>query len=601
MGNIKQLTTEVINQIAAGEVVERPSSVAKELIENSIDAGATEIIVELQAGGTELIRVTDNGSGMSKEDAEISIKPHTTSKLQNIDDLQSLETMGFRGEALASISSVANFELITKRAKDNIGTRILIEEEGGAVEEIVAPNGTQVTVAHLFYNVPARKKFLKKMETEYLHILDLFLGFAVLHHKISFTLIHNDHQVFQLAATREWVDRVKEVLGLNVAKDLLPLNVDGTISIDGFIGTPILARANKKQQYLYINGRLVYDYAISKAVSQAFGPSLTDKSYPLFVLNITIPKEKVDINVHPRKTEVRFSEQSEVYRLVTSSVRNLLNQNGILNSAAIVGDKSAYTQADGSGFLFKPNASHGRDTSSYLKQVPLHSGNRFGESTFKSVAQALKFTESIARQQTINADHELLDDWKLIGQIHNSYLVVETQMGFLVIDQHAAAERLNYERLKSEMAQHKGMAQPLLMPLTIELSISQLEVLKQAQSSLENLGFSFEFFGGQTVALQAVPQLLIRANIDETFKGIITDLENESEHLDSMEEAQEVALKYTACRGAIMFADRLTQEEQMQLLTDIKTLPEEKHTCAHGRPFMKEFKKVELEKLFDRR
>lgn len=599
MGIIRQLSTDVINKIAAGEVVERPSSVAKELIENSIDAGATEIIIELQAGGTELIRITDNGSGMSREDAEISIKPHTTSKLINIEDLQTLDSMGFRGEALASISSVSNFEIITKRLVDNIGTHILIEEEGGVIEEIAAPNGTQVTVAHLFYNVPARKKFLKKLETEYLHILDLFLGFAVLYHKISWTLIHNDHQVYQLSSTNNWIDRVKEVLGLNVSKDLLSLKVDGTISIDGFIGAPILARANKKQQFLYINGRLVYDFAISKAVSQAFGATLTDKSYPLFILNISIPKEKVDINVHPRKTEVRFSEQSEVYRLVSSSVRNLLQQNGLLNAAVISNDRADYVPADNHGFLFKPS-SQSRDTSSYLKQVPLQS-NSLGDSTFKSVAQALKFTESIAHHGSMKASHELLDDWKLVGQIHKSYLIVETQMGFLVIDQHAAAERLNYERLKLEMDQHKGMAQPLLMPLTLELSMSQLEVLKQAQNSLENLGFAFEFFGGQTIALQAVPQTLIRADIDETFKGIISDLENESQHLHSMEEAQEVALKYTACRGAIMFADRLTQEEQMQLLTDIKALPDEKHTCAHGRPFMKEFKKFDLEKLFDRR
>lgn len=594
MNKILKLSQDVINQIAAGEVVERPSSVVKELVENAIDAGATEISIELIEGGAERIKITDNGSGMSAEDACEALKPHTTSKLHSIDDLLSLRSLGFRGEALASISSVSKFTLETMLPQAIAGFKISIDESGSKESTVSGRPGTMITVDNLFYNVPARRKFLKKVETEYLHILDLISGLAVHHFQIAWRVIHNNHTALQLPAVSSQLERIKQVLGLNVTKDLLPIKEVGEISIRGFLGAPLLAKQSKSQQFFYVNGRRVIDAAASRAVTQAFGHLLSDKSHPVFILNLDIPPALVDINVHPRKTEVRFQNPNEVFMLIGNAVRNCLTQHNLLNGASIEPVKepsvhySGYAPVDRLGLVFKPSQSLPRVQASPAQSVG-------------AILQTLKFAEKISRAGTINLTQEILDDWKLIGQIHRSYLIVETKNGFMVLDQHAAAERLNYESLKSQLAGNNHLSQPLLAPLTIELSLPEAELVRQFAASFNSIGFEFEFYGDQTMALTAVPNLVAKTDLKMAIHGIIADLLEEKDHFHNFEEQQEIAMKYTACRGAIMFQDSLTPEEQLQLLADIKNLSPEKYTCAHGRPILKEFKKEDLEKLFHRR
>jgi len=597
---IHKLHDELINKIAAGEVVERPSSVIKELIENSIDAHATSIIIELKNGGIDLIRIEDNGDGMSKEDALLSLERHTTSKLSSFEDFNSLSTMGFRGEALSSIASVSRFTLETVEQESGHATKIQIQNGENHVSETSRAVGTKISVGDLFYNVPARKKFLKTAATEYNSCLDVIYAHCLIQPSITWKVLHNDLVILNAPKVTRQIERIEQVLGEELSSQFFEISIEGGISIKGFIGSPKTFRASKKHQFTYVNSRPVQDYMISKAVSDAYVSVAQEKYYPAYVLNIVLPQNQVDINVHPRKTEVKFLESNEIFKLIRSSVKNILVQQNVLTSADLIHSfaRKSYEPVGGSGFIFKPHNNVNVSGSSFIHssiQTPTHETSKAALQFNEAVSSHVMYEQPFSEQST------QIGEWKLIGQVHKSYLIVESQNGFYVVDQHAAAERLNYERYTKEYNDTHKKQQRLLVPITIELDHRQVTILDATSNILQEIGFDIESFGNMTIVVHAVPQDLVKADIVTLVKGMIDDFDREHvDHLHDLEDKQHIVIKYAACRGAIMFNDQLSKEEQLQLLKDIQELPGDKHTCCHGRPFMKEFSNNELEKLFHR-
>jgi len=595
--SIKKLNQDLINKIAAGEVVERPFSVIKELIENSIDAQATSIILEIRNGGIDYISLQDNGSGMSKEDAILSVERHATSKISSVEDLFKIYTMGFRGEALAAISSVSEFTLQTKQQGELSGIQIKTKNADLEVTDCACLDGTKVIVENLFYNVPARKKFLKSSANEYAHILELITNFALIYPQISFKLIHNKKEVVNFSTTDNWQDRIKQVLG-EIEKQLLPIERKGTISINGFVGKPQVARNNRKSQYLFINNRIINDFLISKAVKEAFGTLIPRELYPAYVLKIDLPPELVDVNVHPQKAEVRFQAPNEIYLAVLAAVKNVLLKNDLTPSLDLISDKTVkenYESADDKGFIFKPKMVESNYNIKSYSQPSLSNI----KSPVSQNQDALNFTRELLSNPDIKPTQ--VGNWRLLGQVHNSYLLVEAPNALLIIDQHAAAERIKYEKFKAEYDSSNIRIQKLLMPQTIELSAGEVAVLENALEYLIKLGFDIEVFGTNTFIVQGLPEDLVGLDILQTVMGIINDLQsNDFMQLKSVEDKKDLVIKYAACRSAVKFHDQLQLQEQIRLLKDIQAIYNTLNTCPHGRPFLVELSLEQLAKNFKR-
>jgi DNA mismatch repair protein MutL len=593
MNKIKHLDQDLINKIAAGEVVERPASVVKELVENSIDARADQISIDLEKGGTDLIVIADNGSGMSKEDAELAIERHATSKIGKLEDLFNIQTMGFRGEALASISSVSQFTLETKIQEGIEGTKLEVKDGKLEINSCGCPVGTKITIKNLFYNVPARKKFLKTPLTEYNHILEQITAFGLIHPEISFKLTHNKTLVLNLPKVTEWLDRVKQILGQDLAKDLIEIKQPGTIEISGFVGKPQIARQNKKSQFVFVNNRYVSDYLIAKAVKEAYGSLIPRELNPVFVLSLKVPPKLVDVNVHPRKAEVKFSNSSEVYVAVMQAVQQFLAKNMTVAQYQVENElpgKRYTLKSQAESTTYKPSVSY----QPHFQNIKPQAG---------TISSALEFSKQILKDDFVEqADKEQIGDWKLLGQIHQAYLLVEAPSAILIIDQHAAAERLLYERFKAEYAKAGIKSQKLLLPLNLELSHREVEILNQSIEFLKNLGFDIEIFGGNTFKVNAVPQELDKLDIKETILGLINDLEEEDfMSAKSVEDKKDLVIKYASCRAAVKFQDKLELEEQIRLLKDVRATMDVINTCPHGRPFIMELTMDQLAKNFKRK
>ncbi len=589
---IKKLDQDLINKIAAGEVVERPASVVKELMENSIDAGAEQINLEIKNGGIDLIMLQDNGSGMSKEDAKLAIERHATSKIFSLEDLFNIRTLGFRGEALASISAVSQFTLETKTKDSAEGTKLSIVNGKLSIVSYGCPEGTKITIKDLFYNVPARKKFLKSATTEYNHILELLTQFALINPQISFKLTHNNKLILNLPKTDKWLTRLKQVLGTDIANYLIPVAAKGTVAISGFIGKPQIARNNRKAQFIFINKRIVSDFLITKAVKEGYSTLIPKELYPTFVLNIELPPDLVDVNVHPRKAEVKFKNTQEIYLSVLQAVQKSLTNN--IDQEIILGDQRAVKK-----FTLKTEPSF----RSYQPKISYQSSFKSIKPEASKINQALKFSKEILQADFIEQkNQEKVGDWRLLGQIHNAYLLVEAPQGILIIDQHAAAERILYEKFKKQFGSQKIKSQKLLLPLTLELSAKEVEILNQSLEFLSNLGFDIEIFGNNSFIVNAVPQDLDKLDIKTTILGIISDLEdNDFNQTKSIDEKKDLVIKYAACRTAIKFNDKITSQEQIKLLEDILTIMDKINTCPHGRPFIMELTLDQLAKNFKRK
>lgn len=589
MSKIQLLDQDLINKIAAGEVVERPASVVKELIENSLDAGASEVTIELEEGGIHVIRVSDNGHGMSAEDAEKSIEKHATSKIRKVEDLHALTTMGFRGEALAAISSVSDFLIRTREAGATGATEVKVENGQVVVSQGAGKTGTVIEVKGLFHSVPARKKFLKASSTEYRHVVDVVTAQAMLTPQVSWKLIHNGKTTLDFQSVKDWKDRVVQMLGKELGSNLIEINHQrATLKLTGFISHPSLSQANKKDQYLFVNGRPIRDHVLAKAIKDGYGTHLNAMQHPAFVVQIGIAPDLVDVNVHPRKSEVKFADTSGVYRELVVAVRSALE-----NTSEVAFQSVAEIPKTS---MSKPKMSYNLKTSSLSKSsaAPIVSTSSMFSGKPSISQKAFRNTLAEIPEQSISDSEEGV---KLLGQIHDSYLVIETETGLMLLDQHAIAEKILYEELLTHLGEQK--IQQLLVPVVIDLSAKQVSFVQEHHALLESLGVEGEFFGGNSFRLSGLPQELAVKDIKAFFMQLLDDLEHEGlGKATSLDDRKKRAAKYMACRGAVKFGDKLTKDEQLKLVRDMKEM--QIMTCIHGRAAVFELSKEELNKKFHR-
>ena len=499
-------------------------------------------------------------------------------------------TMGFRGEALATISSVSNCIIETKNNNDQIGTKIEFNFPEKIITEVNRSQGTTIYVNNIFYNVPARKKFLKSPETEFSSCLEVITKYLVKYPERHWKLTHNDRIIFEYLP-EDRLQRLSNVLTVP-SEDFLNFTLDSNIKINGYVAKPKYSRSTKKFQFIFVNDRPINDYILSSVIKEELDLA-GNQGYPLFYLDIFIDPKLVDINVHPRKSEIKFSNIHEIISHIKGAIRSAITSQKLHLISEIPTSKTSFSSIDNHGLVFRPNQE-------YKSFTP--SKESFNQS-LDNQAQILNFASKIAQGKSQQENIVTNDSrWRLIGQIHNSYIIIETQAGFLVIDQHAAAERLNYEKLHLEKKSHTPAKQFLLIPTSLVISHRELSLIEEALPFLESIGFEITVIGSKEISINAVPQSVSRVPVIDLFKGILDDFDNEKlDHVHSLEDRADRVIKYAACRGAIMFNDQLSTEEQLILLENIQKLPEDKLTCCHGRPFMKEFLKSDLEKLFHRR
>lgn len=639
MGNIRLLSEATINKIAAGEIIERPASVVKELIENSLDAGATKIEVEVRAGGRQLIRVTDNGSGMDRDDAVMALERHSTSKISEAEDLENLTTLGFRGEALASIAAVSVFKLVTVPRDGGIGT--LLEAKAGiikSVQETGAAVGTTITVRDLFFNVPARLKYVKSIPTEASYIANLIGRLAMSRPDVSFRLLHGDFEVLFTHGNGNMSEVLSAVLGKDVARDLLAIDYQAeNLRVSGFIGKPEHARSNRHYQYFFVNGRTVRSPLVGSALEKAYKTLLPIARFPLAVIFLELPGTEVDVNVHPTKAEVKFSREDAIFSAVHRAVSNALRQNELIPSWKSKEEGASGTGLPGqiptrtqTGLGFGPQSKlqfahpeKGGDVG-YIVAESVEVGESSKGAVADVTANYYPVTASVTATAAIEADDandisngvsssytgsrsasdsstgRTEDQAKvhcLQGDLDRTYIFATDGDGLILIDQHAAHERILYERLMHNL--NSSNSQMLVIPETLELNYRQYKVASERLSVFKSLGYDLEPFGGKTIVIRAVP--VIKGITDH--KLVLLDLIEQlltTERFDNPKEVQEAFIITMSCRAAVKAGDRLADIERDQLLSDLWQTGNP-YTCPHGRPTMIRLSRDELDRRFRRK
>lgn len=587
---IRILPELLSNKIAAGEVIERPASVVKELIENSLDAGSTRIMIDIENGGRNLIQISDNGCGMSRDDALLSIERFATSKIYKEDDLFSIRTLGFRGEALPSIAAVSQFTIETRNAESDIGTRI--EMAGGkikAVLDVGAPIGTLVSVKNLFYNVAARRKFLKSVQTEMSRIADTVESIALGWPHVHFRLSHNGKIVKDWYITSNVSERIIDVLGSDIRQNLVMIeSEDKGMVLRGGIVHPNITRTTARNIYIFVNGRYVRDRVIQHAIIDGFGNRLMKGQFPLAVLFYQIDPDKVDVNVHPTKQEIRFSEPQMVHRFVSSAVSQALNRsepkkwevpNKITVNPSVILEhhlEFANTQKD----IPKKETISVSSVSS--DQYPSY-----------NVAPNKEF-----HQESLWIKKKLFQDARIIGQVLGTYILCDSDEGLIIIDQHAAHERILYETMSKNSQSHHQHTQQLLVPETIELSFTGSDVLNKLKDSFYRVGLEIEPFGRNTFVVKTVPLWLSSRNISDFIHQVIDNILEIGIKPD-IDQTMDDCLKVMACHGAIRSGQILNNDEMRKLLKELDDCAIPSY-CPHGRPTWIKWTHQFLEKSFKR-
>lgn len=580
MGKIHVLDEATVNKIAAGEVIERPASVIKELVENSIDAGATDIRIEVIKAGKKLIRVTDNGCGMSKDDASLSFRKHATSKISRIEDIETVTTMGFRGEALSSIAAVAKVEIITKTRSELSGTKIAVH--GGklmGVADAGAADGTAVMAEELFYNTPARKKYLKSDNTELAHIIDIVTRNALGHNGVSFTLIHNGTEILRSPASNNLMDTIIHIYGQETARAMVPVDmVSRFAKVTGFVSKPAFTRGSIDFQSIYINDRSIGSRAISYALREGYGSLLPKGRFPAAVLKICVDTKEVDVNVHPTKNQVRLSHEREISDAVTLAVRDAFARESLIPDVKIPALQqpllheiapSGQSMVRETGGVFKINV---RDTDRRLRR-----------------------TERYGPVDEEKAGKREIPEVNVLGQVDGLYIIARTEDGLLIIDQHAAHERVLFEQVRDS---GRTGSQELIVPINLELDSKEKVLIKECIPVLSQFGFRISGFGHDSFAVTAVPEILGRQEDPGLIHDIITDILSEGKIKEGTGILERVT-KSIACRGAIKSGADCSFE-QMEILIKQLFKVENPYTCPHGRPTMVTFNRQELDKLFKR-
>lgn len=592
---IQILPENLANQIAAGEVVERPASVVKELVENALDALASEIFVDVEKGGKTLVRVTDNGHGMKKDDAFLSLERHATSKVKCAEDLFALHTMGFRGEALPAIASVSRLRLTTRSVEDDAGWQIYAE--AGTIRQAdavgVAP-GTVVEVRNLFFNTPGRRKFLRKEETEFGHIADVVSRLALSRPDIHFRLTHNGRNYLEAYRHNRLEERAASLLGRNVAGSLLSVDSDsgnGEMLV-GLLGSPGISRSTTGQVYTYVNGRFVRDRVIQHAILEAYRSLLEKRRYPIAVLFIDLPPEMVDVNVHPTKHEVRFRNQQQVHDFIVAALRERLQQ--------VTPEPATMTgsfRLSGTASAPVPVSPLQRE---YRERVQ-ESLAAFNEKV--AVAPVIPAVSTVKGEMTgwsAGQDREsaMPDGWRLIGQHLSSYLLCQVNEELVLIDQHAAHERIGFERLRNQLAADGIESQSLLFPVVLELDHREAAVLTDHLGDFARFGFEVENFGGRSFTVKSVPALVVDVDVERLIRDLAAEL-NEIGRSGQLSDEIERVLAVLACHSMVRANQALSQSEMQQLLKDLSAI-DFGSCCPHGRPVMHRLSKRDIEKFFHR-
>ena len=605
---IKILPDNLASKIAAGEVVQRPESVVKELLENSIDANATSIELLIKQAGKSLIQICDNGTGMSEEEVLLCIHKHATSKISSMEDLESISTLGFRGEALSSIASVCQLEIRTETRDSEIGTLLKIENENEIItEKISTSKGTCVSVKNIFYNIPARRKFLKSDNTELKHIIDTFNRIALAHFEISFKFYNSDNLVFDYTAG-SLEQRIEQIFADNMLEALIPIHqTTDYISINGFIGKPSIFKKSKGEQFLFLNKRFVINKNINHAVFTAFENILEKGDYPFFILFISLDPKKVDVNIHPSKLEVKFDDEKDIYNFVLSVVRQSIGTHDLVpamtfEGETVRGEKLAFnpfTSVKQNDFTDRPvfNSRERRERtavtdeeidlvfSSLTKNINTNSGLD-GKSENALIEN--KYDKQIEHSASTEIESSFLI------QLHNKYILSQIKSGLMIIDQHVAHERILYEKVLARLDANMPFIQQLLFPLKIQFDVASFGLLKELDSMITKLGFKLKYLPKNYVLIEGVPDDIKSGSEEKILREFISEyINNRTEK--KIEEKDNLAKSYS-CKAAIKAGDKLTEKE-MRLLIDQLFATSMPYVCPHGRPIVI---KISLEE-FDRR
>ena len=606
MGKIIILDEITSNQIAAGEVVERPASVAKEMIENSLDAGATSITVEIENGGISYFRITDNGSGIHKDDMLIAFERHATSKIRKTEDLDFISSFGFRGEALASIASVAEVEVISRTADCEVGNKIVIK--GGQLileEEVAATIGTTFTVRNLFFNTPARYKFLKKDYTEAGYIEDIISKIALVNPTVAFRFINNKKTIIQTYGDGNILNCIYNIYGKDIAKSIIPFKeaCEGIV-VEGALGKEDISRSNRSNEIFFVNDRYIKNKTIASAVENAYQTIIPIGKFPFCIINIKLPPNKVDVNVHPTKTEVRFSDENLIYRIVYHVVKEKMLSQDLVPE---IEDKTPEKETNASyvnctnkySFTNEPKRTSG--TSSKFFENNFSSKPKYESSTLYETKKDLFITQPDIkeRNETIFAQEEEKQEksYKIIGAAFSTYIIIEQEGELYIIDQHAAHERVMYEKLLKKVREGIKNKQMLLIPEVIEVKNNELNIIQTNMELFNEAGFEIEEFGGNTVKISAVPSEIAGITIKDLFLDLLDSLQKESGVIEN--DKAEYSIFTMACKAAVKANMNLNIVEIEALIDEMMKL-ENPFTCPHGRPTAIKMTKYELEKKFKR-
>lgn len=622
MPTINLLSQSTIDQIAAGEVVERPASVVKELLENAIDADATAITVELKEGGISLIRVTDNGCGIEKEQVKKAFLRHATSKIHSIEDLSYVESLGFRGEALSSIAAVAQVEVITKTVKDLTGVKYAIaggKEED--FEEIGAPTGTTFLIHNLFYNTPARKKFLKQPQTEGGYVADLMEHIALSRPDISVKFVNNGQVRFHTSGNGDLKEVIYRIYGRETADALISFEAENELChITGYLGKPEINRSNRNFEIYFMNGRFIKDDLISKAVEEGYRQYLMQHKFPFVVLHLTMDPKEIDVNVHPSKMQIRIHKGNELYQFISCAVSERLHEIAMIPQLILTQPEKEVPEKIKTPEPFEVNR-----IANLVKEDTVYTA----EATRPAVKQALTSkifglmgTESTPSKEelhsnVIKADKHILverptqlnlfeeniltkearAEYRILGQVFDTYWLIVYQDKLLIVDQHAAHEKVKYERLLTHLKEKTVTSQMLTPPIVLSLTGKETELLKEFLPHFENMGFEIEEFGGNSYAIRSIPTDLYGCNEKELFTELLDELSE-----NPMKGTPDVVLEKLAsmsCKAAVKGNNHMDVKEMEALLDELLILDNPYH-CPHGRPTIISMSKYELEKKFKR-
>ncbi|MCE2811660.1 MAG: DNA mismatch repair endonuclease MutL [Planctomycetaceae bacterium] len=634
---IRQLPVSLVNKIAAGEVIERPASVVKEMLENSVDAGATLIEVLVEGGGTDLIRISDNGCGIEPEQLELALAPHATSKLKDSEDLFDVRTLGFRGEALASIAEISHMTLRSRVASSDSGYELRAQgSEREAIKPCAMDIGTTIEVRHLFFNTPVRRKFMKTPSTEMGHVVEAFTRVALAFPHVHMILCSNDRVQYDLPETSRWADRIRAFFGDEVADALISVeHQDEKVKVRGYVADPSLSRSNNRMQYLFLNGRYIRDRALQHALSEAYRGLLMVGRMPVCFLQMEIDPKTVDVNVHPTKVEVRFEDSGAIYSRLLHTIRHrfltsnlvakprdaAIDPQGSQPTAPAIGTENTPSMATAGSNTSLMDWARSQQSVPDFRPFPSSgfSNDPFRSEPFTPVApmQQPAWTPPASHAQTPAAPsadplldavdfspkhsgaQDIMGSARAVGfQIHNRYLITQDEAGMVIIDQHALHERILFEQIKTKVLSKSLDRQRMLVPATVQLTSAEAAMALDSKEMLAEIGFEVESFGGDTIVLNAYPSILSKRAPEEMLRQVLEALMSGGKKVNAQDVLDEL-MNMMACKAAIKAGDRLSDPEITALLEQ-RHLYHDTHHCPHGRPTALFFSRDQLDKMFKR-